>query len=125
MNDVEMLHIANVDIDAADVIEGTTRLLHRRFHILAHLARLDLDIAETGNRAVWHARRHARNEDQLALRGDRGRLGKMAVRLAKFAGGNLLFHGALVFSILKGARQRRYQRLCRSWSGYQRSDGSA
>src|SRR5579862_1745738 len=58
MNDVEMLHVANVDINAADVIERAARLFHRRLHVVAHLARLDFDIAQAGDRAVRHARGH-------------------------------------------------------------------
>src|SRR4051794_5291503 len=55
---VEMLHVADVDIDRADIVHRAAGLLDRGLEILADLPRLHLDIADAGNRAVGPPRRH-------------------------------------------------------------------
>src|SRR5215471_818221 len=52
MYDVEVLHVAHVDVDPADVVEGAAGLLYCGFKILADLARLRLDVAYSGDGAV-------------------------------------------------------------------------
>ena len=79
---VEVLHVAHVDVDPADVVHGAAGLLDRGLEVLADLPRLRLDIADAGNRAVGPPRRHAGNEHQAAARLDHGRVGEMPARLA-------------------------------------------
>src|SRR5262249_40237935 len=90
VNDVEVLHVAHVNVDPADVVEGAAGLLDRGFEVLADLARLRLDVADTGDAAVGPARGHARNEHQFA-RGNADRVREMTARLAKLFGDDLLF----------------------------------
>src|SRR5262249_9401383 len=69
MNEVEVLHVAHVNVDPADVVEGAARLLDRRLQVLAHLARLRLDVADARDGAIGAARGHAGDEHQLPRSG--------------------------------------------------------
>src|SRR5262249_11002946 len=66
MDCVEVFHIADVDIDAADVVDGAAGGLDSGLEILADLAGLGFDVADTGNRSVGPSRGPSRNEDQTA-----------------------------------------------------------
>ena len=90
-----MLHVAHVDIDAADVVHGAAGLFDRGLQILAHLTGLRFDIADAGNRSVRPARGHAGNEYQPPARLDHGRMGKVTGRLADLRRGDLLLGHAL------------------------------
>src|SRR5262249_51291299 len=88
MNQVEVLHVAHVNVDPADVVEGAAGLLDRGLEVLADLARLRLDVADTGDAAVGPARGHARNEHKFA-RGNADRVREMTARLANLFGDDL------------------------------------
>ena len=93
---LEVLHVAHVDVDPADVVHGAAGRLDGSLHVLADLMGLRLDVADAGDGAVRPPRRHAGDEHDPAPRLGHGRLGKMAVRLADFLGADLLFgHGFL------------------------------
>src|SRR5262249_3450532 len=87
---LEMLHVADVDVDAADVVHAAAGLLDRGLQILADLARLRFDVADAGDRAIGPPRGHTGNEEDAAARLDHGRVGKMAGRLADFRRRDLL-----------------------------------
>ena len=78
-----MLHIAHMDIDPADVGERAAGGLDRGFDVLADLASLRLDIADAGDAAVGAARHHAGDEHQPAARLDDDPLREMAARLGE------------------------------------------
>src|SRR5215211_6492827 len=86
---LEVLHVADVNVDTTHVAERASGSFHRRLDILADLARLLRDVADTGDAAVRLARRHPRNEDQLSRRFDHGRMGEDAARLPQFRAGDL------------------------------------
>src|SRR5262245_24278440 len=75
---VEVLHVAHVDIDPADVVHAAAGLLDRRLEVLADLPRLRFDIADAGDAAVGPPGGHAGDEDQPAAGLDYGRVGKVA-----------------------------------------------
>jgi hypothetical protein len=77
-----MLHVADVDVNAADVVHAAAGLLDRGLQIFADLAGLRFDIADARDRAIRPPRGHAGNENDAAARLDHGRMGKMAGRLA-------------------------------------------
>src|SRR5262249_24954474 len=87
---LEMLHVADVDVDAADVVHAAGGLFDRRLQILAHLTGLRFDIADAGNRSVCPARGHAGNEYQPPARLDPRRMGKVTGWLADLRRGDLL-----------------------------------
>src|SRR5438067_930655 len=87
---LEMLHVAHVNVDPADVVHAAARLLDRRLEILADLARLRLDVADPGNGAVGAPRGHAGDEDQPPARLDHRGMREMAARLADFRRTDLL-----------------------------------
>jgi hypothetical protein len=91
---IEVLHVAHVDVDPADVVHVAASLLDRRLEILADLARLRFDITDAGDAAVGPSRRHAGDEDHPAARLDHGRVREMAGRLADLRRGNLLLRHA-------------------------------
>src|SRR5262249_57969837 len=86
---VEVLHVAHVDVDAADVVHGAAGGLDGRLDVLAHLPGLLRDVADARDAAVGPPRRHAGDEYQAALRLDRGGVGEHAARLAQLWAGNL------------------------------------
>src|SRR5262245_60981227 len=51
MDGVEVLHVAHINVDAADVVERAAGAFDRRLHVLTHLARLLGDVADAGNAA--------------------------------------------------------------------------
>src|SRR5215831_9719900 len=104
---LEMLHVADVDVDAADVVHAAAGLLDRGLQILADLARLRFDVADAGDRAIGPPRGHAGNEDDAAARLDHGRVGKMAGRLADFRRCDLLLGHALAPDVRDPASERR------------------
>src|SRR5204863_4013604 len=98
MDSLELLHVADIDIDPADVVHRAARGFDRGFDVLADLPGLGLDIADSGDRAVGPARGHPGDEDEPAPRLDRGRVRKDAARLAQFVGTDLLLrHPALSY----------------------------
>src|SRR5215831_12457352 len=82
MNLLEMLHVADIDVDAADVVHGAARLLDRGLQIFADLPGLRFDVADAGDRPIRATRGHAGNEHDAAARLDHGRVGKVAGWLA-------------------------------------------
>ncbi len=52
----ELLHVADVDVDPADVVHRAAGRLDRGLEVLADLAGLRLDVADPGHRAVGRAR---------------------------------------------------------------------
>jgi hypothetical protein len=76
MDGRQVLHIAHVDIDAADIGERATSRFDSRLDVLANLARLRLDIANARDRSVWPLRDHARDEHELSGRLYRDRCAK-------------------------------------------------
>ena len=94
MNQIEVFHVAHIDVDPADVVHGAAGLFDRGLDVVADLPRLRLDIADAGDGAVGAARGHAGDEDQAAARGGHGRVGEMTARLAEFRRDDLrLRHG--------------------------------
>ena len=91
VDQVEVLHVADIDVDAADVVERAAGLLDGRLEVLADLPGLRFDVADAGDRAVGAARRHARDEHQGAARRDRGGVREMSAGLADLAGDDLFF----------------------------------
>src|SRR5262249_4420780 len=89
---VEVLHVAHIDVDAHDVVEGAAGLLDRGFQVLADLAGLRLDIADAGDAALGAARRHAGEEHEPTARLGHDGVRKMPARLAQFARYDLLLH---------------------------------
>ena len=49
---LEVLHVAHVDVDAADVVHGAAGRLDRGLDVLANLLGLRLDVADAGDGAV-------------------------------------------------------------------------
>src|SRR5262249_58958343 len=84
MDLLEVLHVADVDVDPADVVHAAASLLDRGLQILADLAGLRFDVADACDRAVGPPPGHAGNEDDAAARRDPRRLREMARRLADF-----------------------------------------
>ena len=84
MDAIEVLHVANVDIDPADIVHCPAGLLYSGFDVLADLSGLRLDIANAGNAAVGATRGHAGNKNQSAARFDHSGLGEMSAWLADF-----------------------------------------
>jgi len=84
VNAIEVLHVAHIDIDPADVVHGPAGLLNGGFDVFADLSGLRLDIADAGNAAVGATRSHAGNENQPAARFGRDGLRKMSAGLANF-----------------------------------------
>ena len=89
-----MLHVADVNVDPANVVHAAAGLLDRRLEVLADLPRLRFDIADAGDAAVGAPRGHAGDEHEAPARFDHGGLGKMPARLADFRGGNLFLRHA-------------------------------
>src|SRR5450759_1396825 len=56
---LEVLHVADVHVDAANVVERAAGGLDRSLHVLANLPGLFGDISDAGNAAVSPASRHA------------------------------------------------------------------
>ena len=52
MDAIEVLHVANIDIDPADTVHCPAGLLYSGFDVLADLSGLRFDIANAGNAAV-------------------------------------------------------------------------
>src|SRR5690348_9733477 len=85
-----MLHVADKDIDAADIVHRAARGLDSGFQILANLPRLGLGIADADNGAVLAARQHAGDEEDAPLRLHHRRLREMAARACDPVGRDLL-----------------------------------
>src|SRR5580658_3100008 len=83
VDQLEVLHVAHIDIDPAYVVHGAAGLFDGGLDVFADLPRLRLDIADTGDGPIGTARRHAGNEDEAAARGDHRGVGKMTARLAE------------------------------------------
>jgi hypothetical protein len=64
MDCVEVLHIADVDINAADIVHGSASGFDCGLEIFADLAGLRFDVADPRNRSIGLARGHSGNEDQ-------------------------------------------------------------
>src|SRR5262249_6782538 len=92
---IEVLHVAHVDVDPADVVHAAAGFLDRRLEVLADLPRLRFDITDARDAAVGPPRGHAGDEHQPAARLDHGGVGKVAGRLADLRRGNLLLRHAL------------------------------
>src|SRR5262249_9785019 len=88
---IEVLHVADEDIDATDVVEVAAGLFDRGLYVLTDLARLRFNIANPGDGPVGAPGRHAGDEYKAAARLDHGRVRKMAARLAEFWWNNLHF----------------------------------
>src|SRR5258706_4517248 len=91
---VEVLHVAHIDVDAADVVQRAAGGLDRGFQVLAHLARLRLDVADAGDGPIRAPRGHAGDEHQLAPGLDLDRLRKVARGLADLVAGDWILHGS-------------------------------
>src|SRR6516162_6840924 len=63
----EMLHVAHVDVHAADIIERSAGSLDRRLDVLADLPSLCGDVAYAGDASIGSPRGHPRDEDKPAL----------------------------------------------------------
>src|SRR4029453_18783117 len=87
---LEVLHVADVDVDPADVVHAAAGLLARGLQVFADLAGLRFDVADARDRAIRLPRSHAGDENDAAARLDHGRMGKMAGRLTDFGRGDLL-----------------------------------
>src|SRR5690242_16181725 len=113
MDGRQVLHIAHVDIDAADIGERATSGFDSRLDVLANLARLRLDIANARDRSVGPLRDHARDEHELSGRLYRDRLCEMSARLRCLVGHDRLScHDLLPFgqwhlNASNGSRQVR------------------
>jgi hypothetical protein len=81
MNGLKVLHIADIHINPAYVVERATSGFNGRLYVLADLASLFSDISDAGNAAVGSARCHAGYEYKTAGRFDRGCVRENAVRL--------------------------------------------
>src|SRR5262249_51778826 len=81
---IEVLHVANKNIDATDVVEAAAGLFDRGLYVLKDPARLRFDIANPGNGPIGAPRRHAGDEYEAAARLDHSRVRKMTARLAEF-----------------------------------------
>src|SRR5262249_185789 len=92
MDGFEVFHVADIDVDANDIVERAAGLFHRSLHILADLTRLNRNIAQARDGAVGHACGHAGNENHLAGSSDGGGLREMGIRLGQLGGGDLVFH---------------------------------
>src|SRR5215831_5582314 len=92
---LEMLHVADVDVDAADVVHAAAGLFDRGLQILADLPGLRFDVADPRDRAIRPPRGHAGDENDETACLDHGRMGKMAGRLADFRRRDLLLGHAL------------------------------
>src|SRR5687768_17141613 len=98
---VEVLDVAHVDVDAADVVHGAAGGLDRSLEVLAHLAGLPLDVADRSDGAVGAPRGHAGDEDQLALGVGLDRLREVPHRLAHVVGTDLAFRHAGLLSVTR------------------------
>src|SRR5688572_26184992 len=112
---LEVLHVAHIDVDAADMIERAACGLDRGLDVLANLPGLHGDVADSGDQTVRAARRHAGDEDQPALRLDHGGLREVADRLAQlvaryFKLGHVLTPGWIAFRRARAARPTRETR---------------
>src|SRR5262245_20073420 len=90
MDRLEVFHVADVDVDAADIIHGAAGGFDRGFKIFADLAGLSFDVADTGNRPVCPSRSHSGNEDQTASGLHHCCLGEMAAWLPNPVAADLL-----------------------------------
>src|SRR5262245_11645977 len=87
MDRVEVLHVADIDIDPADVVEGSARGLDGAFQVFADLSGLRGDIAQAGDAAVHTPCCHSGDEhepsgrlDHCGMREDAARLPQLGTR---------------------------------------------
>jgi hypothetical protein len=62
IDSVEVLHVADMHVDAANVVKRSARSFDRGFQVLANLPGLFGDIANAGNAAVEASGRHSGQE---------------------------------------------------------------
>src|SRR5476651_2380075 len=89
VDSLKVLHVADVDVDATNVVESSARGFNGGLHVLANLPGLFGDISDAGNAAIGPASRQARYEYKSAGRLDRGCVGENAIRLPEFRTRNL------------------------------------
>src|SRR5262245_56302267 len=87
MDRVEVLHVANIDIDPADVVEGSARGFDGTFQVFANLSGLHADVAQPSDSAVDTPCRHSGDEhkpsrrlDHCGMREDAARLPQLGTR---------------------------------------------
>src|SRR3954471_10669791 len=88
---VEVLHVAYIYVDAADVVQAAAGRFHGALQVLAYLARLRLDVADAGDGPVGAARGHAGEEHDPALRLDLDRLREVTAWSAQLGAPDLSF----------------------------------
>ena len=74
VNLIEVLHVADIDIYATDVVHGTARVFDCGLDIFAQLSRLGLDIADAGNGTIYPTRSHSGDKSKTPARFDHGLL---------------------------------------------------
>src|SRR5262245_50866231 len=83
MDRVEVLHVADIDINPADVVRGSAGGLDRAFQVFAHLSRLRADITHTRDAAINAPCRHSGDEQQPSRRLNRSGVREDTARLTQ------------------------------------------
>src|SRR3954462_1483134 len=88
---VEVLPVSYIYVDAAGVVQAAAGRFHRALQVLAYLARLRVDVADSSDGPVGAARGHAGEEPDPALRLDLDRLREVAARSTQLGAPDLAF----------------------------------